>query len=460
MTYGVGAPGLDSETGARAQARSDFDAFYPTSLLVTGFDILFFWVARMIMMGCWFSAEVPMPDGSPRPLAESVPFREVYIHALVRDANREKMSKTKGNVIDPIEIVKQYGTDAVRFTLASMASPGTDIAFNVARTEGYRAFANKIWNAARFIFMNVDRAAEVGIFPHRELLGGMPAVDEDAFLEARWITSELWATAGKVDELLENYRFDEAANVIYQFFWGSFCDWYLEIVKLRLDFSEGTDKVLVAGNLTTLLQVFEAALRLLSPFMPFLTEELWHAVHDGNPPAKSIALANYTFGDEGMIDTAATGAMAMLQALITEIRGLRKEISVEEKATVPIELRTDAASRKIIEENRDIVERLAKVSEIKFADELSAGLAKHSTPAFDVAVVYQRTIDVSAERERLTKERAKLEKLVANDERALNDSGFTGKAPAHIVEGRKKQLAENRLLLEKAKAAKVALPEE
>ncbi|MFZ1012171.1 MAG: valine--tRNA ligase, partial [Terracidiphilus sp.] len=146
-----------------AENRADFDAFYPTSLLVTGFDILFFWVARMIMMGCWFAGEVPMPDGSKRTLKDSVPFREVYIHALVRDANREKMSKTKGNVIDPIEIVKQYGTDAVRFTLASMASPGTDIAFNVARTEGYRAFANKIWNAARFIFMNVDKAQQVGI---------------------------------------------------------------------------------------------------------------------------------------------------------------------------------------------------------------------------------------------------------------------------------------------------------
>ena len=146
-----------------SENRRDFDTFYPTSLLVTGFDILFFWVARMIMMGCWFSLDVKMPDGSDRPLSESVPFREVYIHALVRDANREKMSKTKGNVIDPIEIVKQYGTDAVRFTLASMASPGTDIAFNVARTEGYRAFANKIWNAARFMFMNVDSAAEAGI---------------------------------------------------------------------------------------------------------------------------------------------------------------------------------------------------------------------------------------------------------------------------------------------------------
>ena len=139
----------------------DLAAFYPTSLLVTGFDILFFWVARMIMLGIHFMLDVPMPDGSPRTLAEAVPFREVYIHALVRDANREKMSKTKGNVIDPIEIVKRYGTDAVRFTLASMASPGTDIAFNEARTEGYRAFANKIWNAARFLFMNLDRARRI-----------------------------------------------------------------------------------------------------------------------------------------------------------------------------------------------------------------------------------------------------------------------------------------------------------
>ena len=200
----------------------------------------------MIMLGCWFAGDVPMPDGSKRELKDSVPFREVYIHALVRDANREKMSKTKGNVVDPIEIVKQYGTDAVRFTLASMASPGTDIAFNVARTEGYRAFANKIWNAARFIFMNVDRAAEIGITVDRAALGAMPTVPDDAPLEARWIVAELHATAAKVNQVAGNYRFDDAANAIYQFFWGSFCDWYLEIVKLRLDFSETAGKATTA----------------------------------------------------------------------------------------------------------------------------------------------------------------------------------------------------------------------
>jgi valyl-tRNA synthetase len=415
-----------------------------------------------------------MPDGSQRSLADSVPFREVYIHALVRDANREKMSKTKGNVIDPIEIVKQYGTDAVRFTLASMASPGTDIAFNVARTEGYRAFANKIWNAARFIFMNVDRAAEVGITVDPSTLGQMPAVAADAPLEARWIVAELHATAAKVNESLENYRYDEAASTIYQFFWGSFCDWYLEIVKLRLDFEgnhvvNGTEGQILRdlkgtrAALTTLVQVFECALRLLSPFMPFLTEELWHAVYDGNPPAKSIALTRFpqaSYEVRGAWDTYAQVEMQVLQSLITEVRALRKEIGVEEKAAVPIEVRTDAASRRIAEENHDIIERLARVSEVRFVDQIAAGLSKHSTPQFDVAVIYERTLDVTAERERLTKDIAKYEKGLAAAERQLGNEAFLAKAPAHVVEGLKKQEAETRLLLEKARTALEALPKE
>ncbi|MGA9463072.1 MAG: valine--tRNA ligase [Terracidiphilus sp.] len=429
--------------------RSDFDAFYPTSVLVTGFDILFFWVARMIMLGSWFAGDVPMPDGSPRSLADSVPFREVYIHALVRDANREKMSKTKGNVIDPIEIVKQYGTDAVRFTLASMASPGTDIAFNVARTEGYRAFANKIWNAARFIFMNVDRAAEIGIAVDRATLGSMPAVAADAPLEARWIVAELHETAAKVNQALENYRYDDAANIIYQFFWGSFCDWYLEIVKLRLDFAESADKAKTKAALTTLVQVFESALRLLSPFMPFITEEIWHAIYDGNPPAKSIALTRYPAAVEPIVKTPPQLNMETLQSLIVEIRGLRKEIGVEEKAFTPIEVRVGKALQAVLLEEASTIQRLARVSEVRFVDQITAGLAKHSTPDFDVAVVYERTIDVDAEREKFTKEIAKQDKIIANAERQLNNPGFTAKAPAHIVEGLNKQLDEARKLRDK-----------
>jgi len=442
-----------------AENRADFDAFYPTSVLVTGFDILFFWVARMIMLGCWFAKDVPMPDGSPRSLADSVPYREVYIHALVRDANREKMSKTKGNVVDPIEIVKQYGTDAVRFTLASMASPGTDIAFNVARTEGYRAFANKIWNAARFLFMNVDRAAELGISVAPESLGGMPVAEPDAPLESRWIVAELNSTAAKVNHSLENYRYDDAANTIYQFFWGSFCDWYLEIVKLSLDFNEGADKAKTAAALTTLVSVFEASLRLLSPFMPFLTEEIWHALYDGNPPAKSVALTSYLAVD-APVDEAAVHEMEALQALIVEIRTLRKEIGVEEKAVTPCEIRTGDAFRASVQQNRAIVERLARVSEIRFVAQIADGLAKHSTPAFDVAVVYERTIDVPAERDRLTRDIAKFEKGVAAAERQLGNEAFLAKAPANVVEGLKKQAAETRMLLDSARAALAALPPE
>lgn len=440
------------------EARADFDAFYPTSLLVTGFDILFFWVARMIMMGCWFAGDVPMKDGSKRSLADSVPFRDVYIHALVRDANREKMSKTKGNVVDPIEIVQQYGTDAVRFTLASMASPGTDIAFNVARTEGYRAFANKIWNAARFIFMNVDRAAEAGITVDRALLGGMPTVANDAPLEARWIVAELHATAAKVNQSLADYRFDDAANTIYQFFWGSFCDWYLEIVKLRLDFADTADKTAAKAALTTLVQVFETALRLLSPFMPFLTEELWRAVYDGEVPAKSVALTRYPKTDMTAIDQSAVDDMALLQSVIVETRGLRKEIGVEEKAAVPVELRIAPAPAAAVQENHVIVEKLARASEVRIVDTIAAGLAKHATPTFDVAVIYERKIDVAAERERLEKDVAKHEKNVASGEQKLGNAGFMAKAPAHIVEGLKKQHEENLILLQKARAALDALP--
>jgi valyl-tRNA synthetase len=263
-----------------------------------------------------------------------------------------------------------------------------------------------------------------------------------------------------VNQALEQYRFDDAANAIYQFFWGSFCDWYLEIVKLRFDFGESANKSAVTRDLTVLVQVFVASLRMLSPFMPFLTEELWHAVYDGKAPSKSIAFAKYPFEDESMIEESAIRQMQLMQSVIADVRALRKEIDVEEKAVVPIEIRTDTAFHEVVEENRDIIERLARVSEVRYVDEISAGLSKHSTPQFDVAVIYERTIDVAAERERLTKEIAKREKQDASDERQLNDPAFVAKAPAHIVEGKKKQMAENRLLLEKAKAALEALPKE
>jgi valyl-tRNA synthetase len=453
-----GAPG-PSHLGTGESSRADFDAFYPTSLLVTGFDILFFWVARMIMLGCWFSSDVPMADGSPRPPTATVPFREVYIHALVRDANREKMSKTKGNVIDPIEIVKQYGTDAVRFTLASMASPGTDIAFNVARTEGYRAFANKIWNAARFIFMNVDKAVEAGIIVDQSAFAkGLDLSEDKGSLADRWITESFTLTARDVNVLLQAYRFDEAASLVYQFFWGDFCDWYLEIAKIQLDFTEGFDRAATQKSLQLLVAVYEASLRLLSPFMPFLTEELWHAVYDGSPPAKSIALAGFPAAVRSGFKSPSHIEMEMAQRFIVAVRALRKEMGVEEKAITPIEVRADLALRSVLIEINPILQKLARVSEVRFVQQISPGLSKRSDFDFDVAVIYERTVDVAAERERLTKDIAKYEKGLAAAERQLGSEAFLGKAPAHVVEGLKKQEAETRLLLEKAMAALEALP--
>jgi valyl-tRNA synthetase len=351
-----------------------------------------------------------------------------------------------------------------------MASPGTDIAFNIARTEGYRAFANKIWNAARFIFMNVDRAAEMGIKVDPAALGGMPEAATDAPLEARWIVAELNDAAARVNASLAEYRFDEAANTIYQFFWGSFCDWYLEIVKLRLDFggtlvTNGTESQInrdleeTRAALTALVSVFEASLRLLSPIMPFITEELWHAVYDGNPPAKSIALTRYPVANAQSYGQA-LGDMALLQSLITEIRALRKENGVEEKAVVPVEVRADANLNQIAEQNRDIIEKLARVSEVRFVEAITAGLSKHSTPAFDVAVVYEKTIDVAAERERLKKEIARLKKIIESGDRQLNNPGFLAKAPVHIVEGLKKQREEAKRLLDKARGDLDTLPPE
>ncbi|MGB8539843.1 MAG: valine--tRNA ligase [Acidobacteriaceae bacterium] len=425
----------------------DLDAFYPTRLLVTGFDILFFWVARMIMLGCHFMLEEPMADGTPRTLKDAVPFREVYIHALVRDADRQKMSKTKGNVIDPIQVVERFGTDAVRFTLAAMAAPGTDIAFSEDRTDGYRAFANKIWNAARFIFMQMERAA--GIVVDLRQLPAEPGTD--APIEARWIVSRLNRTAGEVNEALSEYRFHEAANTLYSFFWGDFCDWYLEVVKLRLDFTAAPEPMGLA--LATLLSVFDSALRLLSPFMPFISEEIWHALYENHPPARSIALTRFPQARIDLIDPAAERQMKQLQELIAAVRDMRRQLGVEEKATVPILLRVAAEERAGIEQNADIIGRLAKVSGIEFVDSMPEGTGVRSAPGFDVAVIYERTIDVAVECERLRKELVRFEKEISNADRQLSNESFLAKAPANVVEGLRRRAAELSVLIPKNRAA-------
>jgi valyl-tRNA synthetase len=413
----------------------DQEIFYPTSLLITGFDILFFWVARMIMMGCHFMAKHPQG---------SVPFREVYIHALVRDAERQKMSKTKGNVVDPIQVTEKYGTDAVRFTLASMASPGTDIAFSESRTEGYRAFANKIWNAARFVFMNLDRAGEGA-----SLTGEVPASEFER-MENRWILSRFHRVAGEVNEGLTTYRFDEAANTVYKFFWGEFCDWYLEIIKPRLSGSADAAR----SALAFLGRIFEGALRLLSPFMPFITEEIWHSVYDGKPPAKSIALVNYPELKRESLDDAAEAQMGILQDLIVAVRNIRAEAKVEPKVKTRAQVHSDDGVRSILAANEGMIQRLASVEALEFVDKsLAQTPGARTTPRFEVCILVQQTVDVAAERERLMKEMKKLEGELGNAERQLGNQQFLDKAPPQVIDGVRKRMGEVELLLRKVRSA-------
>ena len=445
------------------QKTADCDAFYPTSTLVTGFDILFFWVARMIMLGCHFMDEQKTDK------RDVVPFREVYIHALVRDAERQKMSKTKGNVVDPIHVIEKYGTDAARFTLAAMAAPGTDIAFSESRTESYRAFANKIWNAARFLFMNVDRAEEQKLWSLNEFAtardcGHAAGVQGFAAatlhpstpttgalrtpLEDRWILSRFNRVSGEVSAALGEYRFHEAAHVVYHFFWGEYCDWYVELIKPRL-LSADRDEARAAFS--NIVRVFEGALRLLAPFMPFLTEEIWHAVYNGTTPLKSIALAAYPRSDAAQLDPDAERDMAILQDLIVAVRNIRAELKVPQKEELPIEVFAGPEVRALIEANAGALER-ERISGLKFVGEsLAKASNSRSTARFEVRLAYEQKIDYAAETARETKELERLEGEYQKNSSQLANPGFLAKAPAHVVEGLKKRRVELESLIETKK---------
>ena len=424
----------------------DQAVFYPTTLLITAYEILFFWVARMIMFGCHFmdghrqDRAIKQASGWGDKEDDSVPFRQVYIHALVRDAERQKMSKTKGNVLDPLDIIQRFGTDATRFTLAAMAAPGTDIAFNESRTEGYRAFANKIWNAARFMFMNVDRidpSAAIQAGCQQGIAGFQPETLED-----RWILSRFNRVAQDVNAALETYRFHEAANSIYDFFWGEFCDWYLELIKTRLATDADPHTAKIASQ--NLSKVFESALRLLHPIMPFITEEIWQTMYAHLPPVKSIALASYPEADEDQFDLRAETEMAVLQDLIVSVRNLRAEFKIEPKLKIGIEVYAhDPETWALFQQNREAIQRLANVTVMDQASESQARRppSRH-TARFDVHVVYEKKIDVTAECDRLKKELEKIEKGIAGGQRQLSNDQFLAKAPPQVVENLRKQQQE------------------
>ncbi len=385
----------------------ELERYYPTSVLVTGFDIIFFWVARMMMMGLHFMHEIP--------------FRDVYIHALVRDEKGAKMSKSKGNVIDPLALIDRYGADSLRFTLAAMAAQGRDIKLSTARVEGYRNFATKLWNAARFAELNGCR----------RVAGFDPAAAGGKL--NRWILGE---TAKAVDEAaraIEAFRFNDAANAVYRFVWNIFCDWHLELAKPVLQAGEGGPARAEAQ--ATIAYVLDEILSLLHPFMPFLTEELWAiAGEEGPKRAGLLALGPWPRGDFA-VDPDAEAEIGWLIDLVSEIRSVRSEMGVPPAAQLPLTLVEASAPIVAYVENwGETIQRLARVTEIGFAQAAPAGSAQMLVRDTVAVLPLAGVVDIDAERARLAREIAAQRKEVAGVDAKLANADFVARAPEEVVE--------------------------
>ncbi|NUB07743.1 valine--tRNA ligase [Azospirillum sp. Vi22] len=379
--------------------------YYPTDVLVTGFDIIFFWVARMMMMGLHFMKDVP--------------FRTVYIHALVRDEKGQKMSKSKGNVIDPLELIDQYGTDALRFTLTAMAAQGRDIKLAVSRVEGYRNFATKLWNAARYTQMN-----GVAPVPGFKPVGLTQTVN-------RWIVGALAEAAKKVGESIEAYKFNEAANTAYAFTWGTFCDWYLEFTKPILS---GTDEAAIAETRATTAWVLDEILHMLHPLMPFITEELWEQLSEDR--ANRLISARWPEHGTELIDPAARDEMDWVVRAISSVRSMRSEMNVPPAAQIELKLK-DAGpeSLKRLDTHRDLILRMGRLASV---EPLSGPVPKSAVQAvLDEATLIlplEGIVDLDKERARLTKEIEKLSGEIKKIDAKLSNEQFVAKAPEEVIE--------------------------
>jgi valyl-tRNA synthetase len=392
----------------------DLKTFYPTSVLITGFDILFFWVARMIMMGLKFMGKQP--------------FDHVYIHALIRDVEGQKMSKSKGNVVDPLKMTEAYGTDAVRFTLAAYAAQGRDIKFSEKRVEGYRHFLNKIWNVARFISMNIKEDTE--IISGRELCRNDSAA---AFtLADRWILSRLSAVCTEVNTSLEEYRFNDTASLVYQFMWHELCDWYVEMIKQEL-YGDNEESKRVA--ISTLVHVYEVAVALLHPIMPFITEEIWQQLPT-EKESDSLCIRQYPTAVEGIEDREAEDKMAVIMDAVTGIRSIRGELNISPSLELTALIRTLDSADDILNQNISYVVKLARAKDIQIGTDiqLPKNAATAIKPAMEIYVPLEGLIDIEAEIGRLKKEYAKTEKEVMFVKKKLANEDFRSKAPKAVVE--------------------------
>jgi len=399
----------------------EIEDFYSTNVLVTGFDIIFFWVARMIMMGMKFT--------------DRVPFKDIYIHALIRDAQGQKMSKSKGNVIDPLEIIDEYGADALRFTLAHMATPGRDVKMDVKRIESNRNFMNKIWNAARFVFMNrgdavVDRAVK-------------PESDVN-----RWILSELNATAREVEKALAGYRFNEAAGALYNFIWGTYCDWYVEAAKVSLYKGDEAEK---SETQTVMLTALDGWLRLLHPICPFITEALFQELHG---PDERLVISDW-IGSYGS-DDQAVSRMNRVMEVVSAIRSIRGEMNVSPGKKIMAQIAAPDVVRTELEAQQRTLMSLARLESLEWLPEGAEVEGAAVAPMADATVFLPLAglVDVAEELARIEKNLARAEKDVASLEGRLSNQKFVDSAPEAVVAKVRTDLDENRARLEELKAAR------
>jgi valyl-tRNA synthetase len=436
------------------------ETFYPTSVLVTGFDIIFFWVARMAMAGLYVMGDVP--------------FREVYIHGLVRDADGNKMSKSKGNVLDPLDLIegielealvakrtsglmqpqmapriekatrrqfpngiRGYGTDALRFTFAALATQGRDVVFDLGRIEGYRNFCNKLWNASRFVLMNTE-GKDTGLDPVAPFSLG---------LAERWILSRLQRTVQAVNEAIEEYRFDVATQRLYEFVWNEYCDWYVELAKATLTGTE-SDEAVHRGTRRTLVRVLESTLRLAHPFMPFLSEEIWQRVAPlAGAEGDTVMRANYPQAEAEQVDDAAEAEMQWLQRFVLGPRKIRAEMNISPGKHLEVLLQGgDAEDRARYERNAALATSLARVTVSDWLD-VDADAPESATAlvgSMKLLIPMKDLIDKEAEAARLEKETSKAASELSRGESKLANEQFVGRAPPAVVDGERQRVAELR----------------